>query len=62
MDVVAKQYVNEANQLITHSTYLEYISYFKILKKTDFCQTKSREIHPQLINFIIDPKSPRSDV
>jgi tetratricopeptide (TPR) repeat protein len=32
MDIVAKQYVNEANQLINNSTYLEYISYFKTIK------------------------------
>lgn len=38
MDVVAKQYVNEANQLINHSTYLEYISYFKTLKKKHIAQ------------------------
>lgn len=38
MDGVAKQYVNEATQLITHSTYLEYISYFKTLKKKHIAQ------------------------
>lgn len=32
MDIVAKQYVNEAKHLMHNSTYLEYISYFKSLK------------------------------
>ena len=33
MDIVAKQYAQEADQLINNTTYLEYFSYFKTMKK-----------------------------
>lgn len=32
MDIVAKQYIRDAEQLITNTTYLEYFSYFKDIK------------------------------
>lgn len=33
MDIVAKQYAQEAERLINNTTYLEYFSYFKTIKK-----------------------------
>jgi len=33
MDIVAKQYAQEAERLINNTTYLEYFSYFKTMKK-----------------------------
>jgi tetratricopeptide (TPR) repeat protein len=33
MDIVAKQYAQEAEQLIKTTTYLEYFSYFKTIKR-----------------------------
>ncbi len=33
MDIVAKQYAHEAEQLINNTTYLEYFTYFKMTKR-----------------------------
>lgn len=33
MDIVAKQYVRDAEQILTNTTYLEYFSYFKTIKR-----------------------------
>jgi len=38
MDIVAKQYVRDAEQLLNNPTYLEYFSYFKTVKQKHVAQ------------------------
>ena len=38
MDIVAKQYVKDAEQLLMNPTYLEYFSYFKAIKRKHVAQ------------------------
>lgn len=38
MDIVAKQYVRDAEQILTNTTYLEYFSYFKSIKQKHVAQ------------------------
>ena len=38
MDIVAKQYVRDAEQLLNNTTYMEYFSYFKSLKQKHVAQ------------------------
>ena len=38
MDIVAKQYVRDAEQILTNTTYLEYFSYFKSVKQKHVAQ------------------------
>ena len=38
MDIVAKQYIRDAEQILTNTTYLEYFSYFKSIKQKHVAQ------------------------